>query len=214
MTSRGHLPVVCGGTGLYLSALLQNYQLVPLGQPDSAWDLIPDENLVSELSKRRSLHNSTDTTDRKRLMKALSIASSTLAPESFPPLNPLVIGIKWPRQELYERIGQRLKSRLEQGMIEETKRLLASGVPAERLRFFGLEYKWLTNFLEGQISFTEMETGLYQAIRKFAKRQETWFRKMEKEGVPIRWIEGRELSFGKTSQLVYNWLKDLSSDFS
>lgn len=214
ITERNRLPVVCGGTGLYLSALLQNYQLAPAGLASPDWNDLPVEKLADQLSNRRPLHNTTDTTDRNRLVKALSIAQTPFLPDSFRPINSLVIGIRWPRQELYERIGRRLRSRMQAGMVEETRHLIENGIPPDRLRFFGLEYKWLTDYVEGRISLEVMETGLFQAIRKFAKRQETWFRKMEREGVAIHWIDGPSLQNGFAGTLVEKWLQTRSSGCS
>ena len=168
----------------------------------------PDEELrrhlasfsLAELATRLnraspSLHNTTDLLDRERVIRAIEIAEFKIgAQDSSPPpdLEPLVFGIRWPREMLHQRIARRLRERMEQGLIEEVKKLHKAGVSFERLDLLGLEYRYAAMYLKGLINKNDMFLKLNSAIRQFAKRQDTWFRRMERQGVRIRWVEGRE----------------------
>jgi tRNA dimethylallyltransferase len=194
---RGRLPVLAGGTGLYLDAVLRGYQLaeVPENPPLRA-ELA--EFSMEELAERLrglrpALHNTTDLTDRARLLRAIEIAEGEASAVPLPPLpelRPLVFGLRWERSELRRRITVRLKERLEQGMIEEVERLHAAGVPWATLEFYGLEYRYVAQHLQGQLNRNDMFQKLCSAIHDFAKRQETWFRRMERQGVTIHWLDG------------------------
>lgn len=196
LRARHVLPVVVGGTGLYLEAVLKGYRMVEAPRnPDLRAELAQssDAELVERLNALRdNLHNTTDLRDRSRLVRAIEIAAHSRShePEPAPSLNPLIIGTRWPRRELYYRIGQRLRERLGAGLIEEVEGLRQRGVTPEKLRFLGLEYRFVSDFLNGSI---RNENDLYQklnsAIRGFAKRQETWFRRMERNGTEIRWVD-------------------------
>ena len=194
--SRGRLPVLCGGTGLYLSAVLQDYQLLS-APPDptrhAELETIPTEQLIAELRSHGPLHNTSDVQDRKRLIRAIQIAEadpSARAPSIA--LDSRVFGIRWERRDLRERITRRLAYRLDHGLIEEVDTLLDRGLTHDQLIFYGLEYRYVTEHLRGDISRKQMFSQLEAAIHQFAKRQDTWFRRMERQGVEIRWLDGRD----------------------
>lgn len=194
--SRGRLPVLCGGTGLYLSAVLQDYQLLS-APPDptrhAELEANPTEQLIDELMSHGPLHNTSDIHDRKRLIRAIEIAEadpSALAPSIT--LDSRVFGVRWERRELRERITQRLAHRLDHGLLEEVQALLDRGLKYEQLIFYGLEYRYITEHLRGDISREQMFATLSVAIHQFAKRQDTWFRRMERQGVEITWLDGTD----------------------
>jgi len=195
---RRRLPLLVGGTGLYLDAVLKGYRLVEVPEnPELRKELctLDVEALASRLRwVRPEQHNTTDLTDRERLVRAIEIAEGEAAAEAglppLPHLRPLVFGLRWARQALRRRITARLKERLEQGMIEEVARLHEEGVPWETLEFYGLEYRFAARYLQGKLNRNDMFQKLNSAIHDFAKRQETWFRRMERQGTEIRWVEG------------------------
>lgn len=197
---RNHLPIIVGGTGLYLNSLLQDHLMADVPENIELRNelrLLPREDQIVRLSKLKGeLHNTTDTLATGRLIRAIEIEefSRTHPPEPTPEIRPLIIGIQLPRKTLHQRITLRLKERMDNGMIEEVERLLTNGVRPERLVALGLEYRYVTEFLTGGI---KNENDLFQkllpAIKNFAKRQETWFRKMEKVGVRINWIDNPNL---------------------
>lgn len=205
--SKGKLPVLCGGSGLYLVAILNRYSLpeVPKNQElRKELDQKTHEELIKILASLRTLHNTTDTTNRERTLRAIEIAryqqdhprSQEPLPR-FTPLDicptgftPLLFGLYFDRQKLKKRITRRLDKRLKQGMIEEVKHLLDRNISPEQLKFYGLEYKLITKYILGELNYNDMYQKLNSSIHKFAKRQMTWFRKMEKEGFQIRWIDG------------------------
>ncbi len=196
---RGHRPILCGGTGLYIESIVRQYQL-----PDAPIDpeyrnqleSYSDEELTEQLASLIKLHNHTDTEDRKRLLRALEIEDFRRKhPDKFtqlPPLRHLIIGVRYPREQIIERIGIRLRQRLAEGMIDEVRQLLNKGVPRERLLKYGLEYKHITRYLTEDYPYETMVENLYTDIRRFSKRQMTWFRRMERNGVEIHWIEGEK----------------------
>jgi tRNA dimethylallyltransferase len=195
---RGRLPVLCGGTGMYLDAALRGYRMGEVPE-DAVWraslEGVSDTELVALLREYRpGLHNSTDLLDRQRTIRALEIARFQAEEgeddEPFPDLRPLVIGIRWERGELRRRITERLRRRLESGMVEEVRRLHDDGVGWERLDYYGLEYRFVGMFLRGELSRNDLFQKLNSAIHDFAKRQETWFRRMERNGVEINWVAG------------------------
>jgi tRNA dimethylallyltransferase len=194
--SRGRLPVLCGGTGLYLSAVLQNYQLLSV-PPDptrrAELETIPTKQLIAELRSYGPLHNTSDVQERKRLIRAIEIAEadpSARAPSIA--LDSRVFGLRWERRDLRERITQRLAYRLDHGLLEEVRALLDRGLTHDQLIFYGLEYRYVTEHLRGDISREQMFAALGAAIHQFAKRQDTWLRRMERKGVEIRWLDGRD----------------------
>lgn len=206
ITSRSSLPILCGGTGLYLDSILRGYRMTE-AQPDSELrkelESLTDEALSERLRKSvGKVHNTTDLSDRSRLTRAIEIAEAkgnTTPERSF---NKLVIGIRWEREALRKRISERLKIRLSEGMIEEVQTLLKRGVSHEKLEFFGLEYRYVSYYLKEAMNRNDMQQKLFSAICEFAKKQGTWFRKMEKNGVDIRWIDGGGGMFEEASDLV------------
>lgn len=192
---RGKLPVLCGGTGLYLESVLKGYQLIPVPENPELRNRLADkslEELTTILKEYKTLHNSTDVDTAKRAIRAIEIeeyyASNDLSKREFPTLNSLIIGIDIDRELRREKITRRLHQRLEEGMVDEIKSLLAKGISADDLIYYGLEYKYLTLYVTEQLSFEEMFTQLEIAIHQFAKRQMTWFRGMERRGFNIHWI--------------------------
>lgn len=197
LRQRGKLPVVCGGSGLYIESVLRAYKLirVPVNHAfRQAMEGKSLDELASMLSSCRKLHNITDITSRKRLIRALEIEQwyemHPSAGEEFPAVRPLVIGIMVDRDTRRNNISRRLKNRMDEGMVEEVRALAAQGVDMETLVYYGLEYKYLAYYLTGDLSFDEMYRSLETAIHRFAKRQMTWFRGMERRGIFIHWING------------------------
>jgi tRNA dimethylallyltransferase len=193
---RGRLPVLVGGTGMYLEAIIRGYRLVEAPEnPELRRELapLPMEALAERLQRAVSrLHNTTDLLERERLTRAIEIAEyeRERPPAPLPEIRPLIFGIRWERESLRRRITARLKERLGQGMIEEVTRLHAAGIPWETLEFYGLEYRFVARFLKGELNRNDMFQKLNGAIHDFAKRQETWFRRMERGGVMIHWLDG------------------------
>ncbi|MBW6480371.1 MAG: tRNA (adenosine(37)-N6)-dimethylallyltransferase MiaA, partial [Bacteroidales bacterium] len=188
---------MCGGTGLYIEAALAKYRLlkVPVNNKlRKELELLSQDELVSRLKKLRPLHNTTDTTDRKRLIRAIEIETYNdkhkEERKDFPEFSYIIFAIDFPRKEIRQRITERLKHRLENGMIQEIQELIKKGLKPEQLMFYGLEYKYITQYVTGEISYDEMFNKLNTAIHQFAKRQMTWFRRMERKGFKIHWIEG------------------------
>ncbi len=202
---RQKLPILCGGTGMYLDAVLRGYRLIEVpDNPQLRAELAncTDDQLRERLNfLKPELHNRTDLDDRSRLVRAIEIASGEQAAavelQPLPELRPLVFGLQWPRDILRQRIALRLQQRLEAGMIEEVQQLHSSGVPWEKLEFYGLEYRLIAQHLQGQLSRNDMVQKLRSAIGQFAKRQETFFRRMEKQGVEIHWLDGQGDPFGQ-----------------
>ena len=205
--SGGKLPFLVGGTGMYLSAVLQNYKLKKADfQSERTLELSRMDN--TELRKiliklNPHQHNKTDLEIKERIIKAIVIAESGEKIIKFiTPVNSFTIGVNIYREEIKSRITERLKKRLNEGMIEEVKSLIDSGLSFEKLNFFGLEYKYIGEYLSGKINYNDMFQKLNSAIHQFAKRQMTWFRKMEREGVKINWIE--EPDYEKAKTLLLN----------
>lgn len=193
ISDAGKIPFLVGGTGMYLSSIIQNYNLKPADRSVEKLNQLlslSDDELVEMLrSKKNVLHNITDLTDRKRITEALLIADSDLSMIKDEKIVSLNIGIRTARNIIKKRITERLSTRLQQGMIEEVQTLLDEGIKYEKLVSFGLEYKFIAMYLMQEISYNDMFQKLNSAIHNFAKRQMTWFRKMEKEGVDIFWID-------------------------
>ncbi|MBN2173863.1 MAG: tRNA (adenosine(37)-N6)-dimethylallyltransferase MiaA [Bacteroidales bacterium] len=194
---KGKIPVLCGGTGMYIESVLKGYNMVKVPANEALRNEIEsktDQELIDLLNTYKIPHNITDTTDRKRLVRALEIAGYYQShPEikiPFPEINPIIFGVYFERRTIRERITERLRKRLEGGMISEVEELLKKGLSPEQLKFYGLEYKYLTQYVTGELSYDEMFHLLNTAIHQFAKRQMTWFRKMEREGRKIHWIDG------------------------
>lgn len=192
---KGKLPILCGGTGMYLESVLKGYKLLPVPEnPElrAKYEGKSLEELTEILSKYKKLHNSTDVDTAKRAIRAIEIeeyyASNNLSHREFPELNSLIIGVDIDRELRREKITRRLKQRLDEGMVDEVRALLDKGISPEDLIYYGLEYKYLTLYVTGQLSYQEMFGQLEIAIHQFAKRQMTWFRGMERRGFTIHWI--------------------------
>lgn len=198
LSGRGLVPVLAGGTGLYIEAVLRDYRMEEVPEdPELRRGLAEksDAELADLLrSVNPRLHNTSDLAGRERILRALEIARHRAgAPaETGPALRPLVVGVRWDRAILRRRIAKRLAERLDGGLVEEVRRLLEEGVPPGRLHELGLEYRYVGLHLRGDLSREEMVRTLGIRIGQFAKRQETWFRGMERRGVPIRWIDGAD----------------------
>lgn len=189
------LPVLCGGTGMYLESVLKGYKLMPVPEDLDLRARLADCSLVeltNVLKKYKTLHNSTDVDTVKRAIRAIEIeeyyAVHPVPEREFPKLNSLIIGVNIDRELRREKITRRLKQRLDEGMIDEVRRLIQQGISADDLIYYGLEYKYLTLYVIGELTFEEMFAGLETAIHQFAKRQMTWFRGMERRGFTIHWI--------------------------
>ena len=211
ITARGRQPILCGGTGLYVDAVVRRYHLSD-APVDPAYraslEAFTDEELTERLASYGPLHNHTDTETRERLVRALEIQEYAAAyPDSYtrlPEMEHRVFGIRLERQEVIDRIERRLRARLDEGMTDEVRRLLDEGVKPERLLRLGLEYRHVTRFLLGQCSEDEMFRDLFTDIRRFAKRQMTWFRRMQRSGVAIHWIDGMLPVAARADELVSN----------
>lgn len=204
LASRGILPVLCGGTGLYIEAVLKGYRMLDVPEDRELRKSLEKEAMESLterlLQLNGAIHNTTDLLNRKRLVRAIEIAAYTQnykgTPDqlNFPALKQLVIGIHWERSVLRRRITDRLEKRLRAGLIEEVQSLHDHGVDWEKLNFFGLEYRYVGMYLQGQLEYERMFQILNTRIHQFSKRQETWFRRMERRGTVIHWMEGDDYS--------------------
>jgi tRNA dimethylallyltransferase len=197
ITARGFTPILCGGTGMYIEAALKGYKLIQVpSDPDfRAWcNNKSDDDLILELRKFKNLHNTTDIDTRRRIIRALEIeryyANNPHIDVHYPMFQPIVIGVSIDRETRRTRIDTRLKTRIDEGMIDEAQKLLDSGITPETLIYYGLEYKFLAQYLTGLISYTDFVEQLNIAIHQFAKRQMTWFRGMERRGITIHWVDG------------------------
>ncbi|MCX5835472.1 MAG: tRNA (adenosine(37)-N6)-dimethylallyltransferase MiaA [Deltaproteobacteria bacterium] len=201
ISSRGMMPMLVGGTGLYIESVLKGYRM-PFVPENSKLrkevEMADMETLAKRLLERNhEVHNTTDLKDRRRLIRAIEIAEHICVHGldegvSMPPVIPLVIGIRWERLVLRRRITERLRERLKNGMVEEVKRLHESGIGWGKLDYFGLEYRYVGLYLQGKINDTDMFQTLATRIHQFAKRQETWFRRMERRGIEIQWFNGAD----------------------
>lgn len=192
---KGLLPILCGGTGLYLESVLKGYKLIPVPENPELRTRLADKSLkelTEILARYKNLHNSTDVDTAKRAIRAIEIEEyyikRPVQEREFPQLNSLIIGVDIDRDLRREKITRRLKQRLEEGMIDEVRQLIAQGITPEDLIYYGLEYKFLTQFILGELTYDEMFKGLETAIHQFAKRQMTWFRGMERKGFMIHWL--------------------------
>lgn len=211
--SRGVFPIMCGGSGLYVESVLKGYRLLPVPEnPALRAELETKslEELTAILANYKQLHNNTDTDNKKRAIRAIEIEeyylSCPVEERSFPQLETLVIGVSVDREIRRERISRRLRERLENGMVDEVRSLLDSGLKPDQLIYYGLEYKYLTLYITGAMSYDDMVQGLEIAIHQFAKRQMTWFRGMEKRGTEIRWVDGslgRSEIVGQITDMLY-----------
>jgi len=191
---RNKLPFLVGGSGMYLSSVLQNYYLPGIDCSEKEYEslkILPVEELKEILiNLGPKLHNTTDLVHKERIINAILVEKAHLESEAVDKkISSLNVGIKSDREIIKKRITERLKKRFDEGMVEEVKKLLKSGITHDKLKFFGLEYKYISLYLETKIDYEQMFNELNKAIHKFAKRQMTWFRKMEKEGVEINWFD-------------------------
>ena len=201
--ARGKSPFLAGGTGMYLSAIINNYQLKQINFEADEYaklnSLNFDELKNILLTVKSTLHNKTDLVDKERVIKAILVAKA-MENKLNRNISSLIIGINLERSEVKKRITERLKKRLDEGMIDEIKMLVENGISFEKLNYFGLEYKFAGMYLKGELSYMAMFQKLNSAIHNFAKRQMTWFRKMEKEGTQIHWIHGND--FGEAKEII------------
>ncbi len=206
---RGKLPILVGGTGLYLEAVLKGYRL-PEVPPNPKLRSELERLSLGELADRLkaiqpSLHNTTDLRLRERVIRAIEIAQfkgGSSGQPALPGLSPIIFGILWPREALRQRISRRLRERINQGMMEEIKRLHKAGVSFEKLDFYGLEYRYGGMYLRGLLTKNDLFQKLNSAIHQFAKRQETWFRRMERQGTRVHWVAGDRDPAGKILEML------------
>lgn len=194
--SRGKLPVLCGGTGMYIEAVLKGYKLLAVPENLELREALKEkslEELEAMLATYKTLHNKTDVDTAKRAIRAIEIEEyyKNQPPDvnEYAPLNSLVVGIDIDRELRRTKISARLRQRLDEGMIEEVQKLIDSGIHPDDLIYYGLEYKYLTLYIIGKLSYKEMVDQLETAIHQFAKRQMTWFRGMERRGCLIHWLD-------------------------
>ncbi len=212
--NRRKLPILCGGTGLYIEAVLKGYHLSPVPQNPELRERL-DGKPLAELTKMlvelksktgSNMHNTTDVDSCQRAIRAIEIETYNLQHPTprreLPPVESLIIGISIDRDARREKITRRLKARLEEGMIDEVRALLDEGIPPEDLVYYGLEYKFVTEYLTGKTTYDEMFTQLEIAIHQFAKRQMTWFRGMERRGFKINWIDATLPMEEKMAQIL------------
>ncbi|HEX3006966.1 MAG TPA: tRNA (adenosine(37)-N6)-dimethylallyltransferase MiaA [Bacteroidales bacterium] len=207
-------PVLCGGSGLYIEAAIQGYELVQVPVNELLRVNLEGkslEELTVILSTYHTLHNISDVDTPKRAIRAIEIAEyykhNTPDTRDYPEIKPLLVGVRFPRDIERERITSRLKQRLDAGMIAEVETLLKSGLTSDQLLYYGLEYKFITLYITGQLSYDEMFKLLNTAIHQFAKRQMTWFRRMERNGHQIHWLEG-SMPLSQKVELILQWMEE------
>ena len=215
--SRGVVPILCGGTGLYIEAVLKGYKLSPVPQNPELRAKLEGKSLdeltlvLTELKARTgsNMHNKTDVDSCQRAIRAIEIETHNLEHpvprRELPAVDSLIIGVNIDREARREKITRRLKARLEEGMIDEVRGLMAEGIPADDLIYYGLEYKFVTEYLTGKTTYDEMFTRLEIAIHQFAKRQMTWFRGMERRGFNIHWIDALQPMDVKVKEILELW---------
>ena len=209
IVAKGKLSILCGGTGMYIESVLKGYRLLPVPEnPELRASLEGKslEELTHILEGYKKLHNSTDVDTAKRAIRAIEIEEyyKQQPPEyrEFPSLKSLIVGVDIDRELRREKITRRLKQRLDEGMVDEVRGLLNEGIPAENLIYYGLEYKYLTQYAIGELTYEEMFLQLETAIHQFAKRQMTWFRGMERRGFTIHWLDATLSMEEKTEQII------------
>jgi tRNA dimethylallyltransferase len=211
------VPILCGGTGLYIEAVLKGYKLSPVPQNQKLRDRLEGKSLeeltqmLVSLKERNgsNMHNKTDVDSAQRAIRAIEIetynAEHPVPRRELPPVPSLIIGVDIDRELRRQKIARRLKARLEEGMVDEVKALLDSGIPAEDLIYYGLEYKFVTEYIIGRTTYDEMFNRLEIAIHQFAKRQMTWFRGMERRGFEINWIDATLPMEEKIERILRLW---------
>ena len=207
--SRNILPILCGGTGMYLESVLKGYKLMPVRENPELRVRLADkslEELTAILSSYKKLHNSTDVDTAKRAIRAIEIEEYYLhqpvEARKFPEIHRLIIGVDIDRELRREKISRRLKQRLDEGMVDEVRALIDGRIGPDDLIYYGLEYKYLTLYVTGQLTFDEMYHQLEIAIHQFAKRQMTWFRGMERRGFTIHWIDATRPMEEKVNEII------------
>lgn len=193
---KGKLPILCGGTGMYIESVLRGFKLLDVPQNPALRESLKGKSLAELeqiLASYKVLHNKTDVDSAQRAIRAIEIEEfyKTEAPDKreYAPINSLIIGVDIDRELRREKISRRLRARLDEGMVDEVRTILATGVKPDDLIYYGLEYKFLTLYIIGQLTYDEMVSQLEIAIHQFAKRQMTWFRGMERRGLRIHWLD-------------------------
>lgn len=211
---RGVVPILCGGTGLYIEAVLKGYQLAPVPENKALRASLEGKSLAEltemlvELKRKNgsNMHNKTDVDSAQRAIRAIEIETfngeNPQQGAEIPPIESVIIGVDIDREERRRKITRRLEQRLETGMVEEVRALLDSGIPAEDLIYYGLEYKFVTEYIIGKTTYDEMFRQLEIAIHQFAKRQMTWFRGMERRGFTIHWIDAMRPMEEKVAEII------------
>jgi len=215
ITNRKKIPILCGGSGLYIESVLKKYHLTQVPRNQELRDKLQKksiEELIEILKQKKSdLHNTTDFEDSRRAIRAIEIEeyikTHPLEKSPVPEIKTLIVGIKSERNIRRQRITDRLKARLKEGMVKEVENLINSGITPEQLTYYGLEYKFVTLYITGQMDYKEMFTRLEIAIHQFSKRQMTWFRGMERRGIPIHWIDSITPMEQKMA-LIKNWFTE------
>ena len=214
IVGKGKQPILCGGTGLYIEAVLKGYHLSPVPQNQALRDELDGKSLseltaiLKDLKAENSsnMHNTTDVDSCQRAIRAIEIETYNkehpMPLRELPPIPSVIVGVNIDRELRREKITRRLKARLEDGMVDEVRGLLNEGIPAEDLIYYGLEYKYLTEYIIGRLSYDEMFRQLEIAIHQFAKRQMTWFRGMERRGFTIHWIDATLPMNKKVEQIM------------
>lgn len=214
IVARGVRPILCGGTGLYIESVLKGYALSPVPQNQALRDELADKSLaeltemLEDLKHRNHsvMHNRTDVDTAQRAIRAIEIETYNLEHptdnRTLPPIDSVIIGVDINREERRRKITQRLKQRLEEGMVDEIRQLLDRGIAPENLIYYGLEYKFVTEYVISKTSYEEMFRQLEIAIHQFAKRQMTWFRGMERRGFTIHWIDALDPMDSKVAQIM------------
>lgn len=198
ITRRNKTAILCGGSGLYIDAVVKGYHFLEVPENTALRNELEQKSIAelnSMLLSYKTIHNTTDSIYKKRIIRAIEVAKFQSENEAmirdFPKIYYTIFGIDFDREIIKKRITERLKLRLEkEGMIDEVKQLIANGVDPEKLKFYGLEYKLITQYLQNELNYNDMFQKLNTSINQFAKRQSTWYRKMEKDGFHIHWIDG------------------------
>ncbi len=210
ITDKNKLAIMAGGSALYVDSILKGYRLVEVPENialRASLSTLSHETLVSKLlALKPNLHNTTDIIERERLVRAIEIAQGELDAKDeindFPALKPLIFAIKWPRDVIRQRITERLKVRMEQGLIEEVAHLHSQGLSWETLYFYGLEYRFIVQHLQGQLTKNDCFQKLNSAIHQFSKKQDTWLRRLERNGTAINWLDGDKNILEQAIQII------------
>lgn len=214
ISTRNKLPILCGGTGMYIESIIAGYKLSEAPCNEELRVFLADksnEEIRTMLKKTKTLHNTSDLIDRERIIRALEIFHYEANQPNhidFPDFSYKIFAIHFDREIIRSRITERLQKRLQYGMIEEIENLLKSGLTIDQLKFYGLEYRYITMYINKEITYNEMFNLLNVAIHQFAKRQMTWFRRMEKKGFDIQWIDGNLTEEEKINEIILNFTNE------